>query len=252
MIEITGLKKNYGSFTAVDGVSLKVKPGELYGFLGPNGAGKTTTIKLLVGLLKADEGTILLDGHDIARDTTKAKSIIGYLPQEPYVYEKLSAREFIRFMAEIYRVDSNGLENKIEDLLEAFELTDKADQLIGGFSGGMKQKTLLAGILVHNPKILLLDEPTNGLDPKSARMVKDLLIQAAGRGMTVFLSTHILEIAEKMCTRIGIINQGKLVIEGTVDEIRQTAREGGGSLEDVFLEITGGDEQTDLVRVLGG
>jgi ABC-2 type transport system ATP-binding protein len=247
MIELRNLTKHYGELVAVDHLDLTTPSGELFGFLGPNGAGKTTTIKMCVGLLEPTEGTALIDDHDIIRDGTQARSLIGYVPDSPNLYAKLTGREFIRFMADIYRVDPERRERRLMELLEMLDLEEAADDLIETYSHGMRQKTVLAGALVHDPKVLFLDEPTQGLDPRSARLVKDVLRGLCERGATVFMSTHVLEVAERICDRVGIINKGKLVALGTMDELRQGADK---TLEDVFLEMTGGLEVAEVIRFL--
>ncbi|HEX6507061.1 MAG TPA: ABC transporter ATP-binding protein [Chloroflexota bacterium] len=245
-----GLVKRYGSFAAVQGVDLTVHASEIFGLLGPNGAGKTTTVNLCTGLLRPTSGTVRISGLDIERDARAAKRLIGYVPDEPYLYEKLTAREFVRFMGQMYGV-REGLDERIEELLGYFGLLEAADNLIGGFSHGMKQKTGLCGMLVHDPLLLVLDEPTVGLDPKGARLLKDTLLALAARGRAVVLCTHILEIAEAICDRVGIMDGGRIVAEGTVEGLRETARAGSGeSLEDVFLRLTGGQEEEPVVKAL--
>jgi ABC-2 type transport system ATP-binding protein len=247
MIELQGLTKHYDQLVAVDRLDLTVRPGELFGFLGPNGAGKTTTIKMCTGLLTPTEGTALVGGHDVGRDGTAARALTGYVPDTPNLYAKLTGREFIRFMADVYRVDPARRERRLEELLELLDLQDAADELIEAYSHGMKQKTVLAGALIHDPQVLFLDEPTQGLDPRSARLVKDVLRALCQRGATAFMSTHILEVAERICDRVGIIYQGRLVALGTVEELRHGADR---TLEDIFLEVTGGTEYAEVVRFL--
>jgi len=248
MVETDNLTKRYGDLTAVDSLDLRIPAGELFGFLGPNGAGKTTTIKLLVGLLRPSAGTARIGGHDVQREPIQAKSLVGFVPDQPYLYEKLTAREFLRFMADLYGVDPDRAARRGEDLLRLLDLDDRGDELIEGYSHGMRQKTALAGALIHDPKVFFLDEPTVGLDPKSARLIKDILRQLCDRGVTVFMSTHILEIAERMCDRVGIIQEGKLIACGTMEELRGGV--GGASLEDIFLELTGGAEYEELAQYL--
>ncbi len=251
MIETDNLTKRYGSLTAVSDLNLRIPAGELFGFLGPNGAGKTTTIKLLVGLLRPDGGTARIGGHDVQREPLAAKALVGFVPDQPYLYEKLTAREFLRFMADLYGVDPDRAARRSEDLLRLLDLTDRGDELIEGYSHGMRQKTALAGALIHDPQVFFLDEPTVGLDPKSARLIKDILRQLCDRGVTVFMSTHILEIAERMCDRVGIINQGRLIACGTMEELRSGMGEtSGASLEDIFLQLTGGAEYAELASYL--
>ena len=242
-----GLRKTYGQHVAVKRVDFAIRPGEIVGFLGPNGAGKTTTIKLLTGLLRPTEGQAEIMGHDVQREPVAAKARFGYVPDTPALYGKLRGWEFLRFIGRLYRVPTAQAERRAAELLRVFELQDAASDLVEGYSHGMQQKLALAGALVHDPDVLFLDEPTVGLDPRSARLIKDLLGQLRDRGKAVFFSTHILEIAERMCDRVLIINQGEIVAAGTVADLRG---EGTGSLEDIFLRLTGGAEYAELAAVL--
>jgi ABC-2 type transport system ATP-binding protein len=243
-----GLSKTYGTHVAVNNLNLAVRPGEILGFLGPNGAGKTTTIKMLTGLLKPTAGTAAILGHNIQQEPVAAKALFGYVPDTPNLYGKLTGWEFLRFIARLYRVPPEQAEHRAAELLRLFDLTSAASDLIEGYSHGMQQKMAMAAALVHDPKVLFLDEPTVGLDPRSARLVKDLLGQLRGLGTAVFLSTHILEIAERMCDRVVIIDQGNVVAAGTMDELR--AMRGQGPLEDIFLGLTGGAEYAAIAEVL--
>jgi len=224
--------------------------------VGSNGAGKTTTIKMLVGLLSPTSGKAEVCGVDVGKDPVSAKSLLGYVPDTPDVYEKLTARELLEFVADLRKMDRQRAANRIQELLALFELSDRQDELLGGYSHGMKQKVCVACALLGEPKVLFLDEPTVGLDPRSARLVKDILRKVADDGGTVFLSTHVLEIAERMCDRVGIIQKGRLIAEGTVDELRRKTvpgKEGADiSLEDLFLKLTGGEEYRELIRHLSG
>jgi ABC-2 type transport system ATP-binding protein len=249
LIETRQLVKRYGEKTAVDDVSLDVFGGEIYGFLGPNGAGKTTTIKVVVGLLQPTSGTVNVGGHNVQAEPMQAKAVSGYVPDEPHLYPKLTGRELLRFVGDLYRVGGKQVERRIDELLRLFDLAQAADDTIDSYSHGMRQKTALAAALVHDPKVLVLDEPTVGLDPKSARLIKDILRQMAERGAAIFLSTHILEIAENMCDRIGIINQGRLIASGTMAELRALGK-GESTLEDIFLSLTGGAEYAEIAEVL--
>lgn len=251
MIEIKGLCKNYGALRAVDNLSLTVEPGEIFGFLGPNGAGKTTTIQMLTGLLKPTAGDVFICGRDLERQPAQAKSLIGYLHDEPVLYERLSGREFLEFSGELYRIPLKRQEERITELLEMFELTDRADDYIQAYSRGMRKKLALAAALLHEPRVLVMDEPTSALDPKNARLLKSILKTMAARGAAVFMSTHILEIAEHMCTRVGIIDRGKLVACGSMSELRRQSRSDYDTLEDIFLKITGGAEYSDIISLLG-
>lgn len=255
MIRAIGLTKKYGTLTAVHDLSLAVEPGEIFGFLGPNGAGKTTTIKMLTGLLVPTSGRAEICGIDVQRDPVRAKSLLGFVPDTPDVYEKLTARELLQFVADLRKMDGKTAVRRIQELLAMFELDERQDELLAGYSHGMKQKVCIAAALLDSPKVLFLDEPTVGLDPKSARIVKDVLREVASRGGTVFLSTHILEIAERMCDRIGIIQKGRVLAEGSMDDLRKRVGSERGqdnsSLEDLFLKLTGGEEYRELVKHLG-
>ena len=249
MIEVKGLKKQFDDFTAVKSINFNINPGEVVGFLGHNGAGKTTTIKMITGLLQPDEGHALVTGLDIQREPLKAKAQFAYVPDTPNLYGKLKAIEYLRFMGQLYRVPADDVDARIQELLDLFELTDKAGTYLDGFSHGMQQKVAIIGALLHKPKIILLDEPTVGLDPRSARLVKDLLVQHAKEGNAVFFSSHILEIVENMCDRVIIINHGEIIADAPVSELRHM--KGDQSLEDIFLELTGGQEVDDMVKELG-
>lgn len=248
LIEAAGLKKRYGDTEAVRGVDLKVYPGEIFGFLGPNGAGKTTTIKMLIGLLRPSEGVARIGGHDIQREPIAAKKLLGYVPDQPYLPEKLTAREYLDFIAGLYQMDRAEAARRGEELLRLFALEERGDEFVGGYSHGMRQKTALAGALLHNPQAFFLDEPTVGLDPRSARLIKDILREVSERGTAVFLTTHILEIAENMCDRVAIISGGTVIAIGTMDELR--AGHTGESLEDIFLALTGGSEEAEVAAAL--
>ncbi|MEE8325073.1 MAG: ABC transporter ATP-binding protein [Candidatus Humimicrobiaceae bacterium] len=249
-IETLNLSKKFGSLTAVDNVDLSINKGEIFGFLGPNGAGKTTTIKLLTGLLKPTSGTAKIMGKDIQENPIEAKAVIGLVPDEPRVYEKLTGVEFLRFMGNLFGIDKDSIEKKIGELLKLFDLSNRGEELIQGYSHGMKQKIAIAGALIHSPKVLFFDEPTVGLDPKSARIIKDILKFRARSGDCIFMSTHILEIAESMCDRIGIIQDGKMLAEGNMEELRKLSKDDKGNLEEIFLQLTGGDEDIDIIRSL--
>ena len=248
LIEAKGLGKRFGDHTAVDGVTFNVNAGEMVGFLGPNGAGKTTTIKMITGLLVPDEGHALVAGLDIQKEPLKAKAQFAYVPDTPNLYGKLKAIEYLRFMGQLYHVPAQEADARIKELLDLFELTDKAGTYLDGFSHGMQQKAAIIGAMLHNPKVILLDEPTVGLDPRAARLVKDLLVQHCTNGNAVFFSSHILEIVESMCDRVIIINHGKIIADAPVSELRHM--KGDQSLEDIFLELTGGKDVDDLVREL--
>ena len=247
-IEARGLRKAFKDKVAVDSVDLQVARGEIFGFLGPNGAGKTTTIKMLIGLLRPTAGMAYIGGHDVEREPLAAKALIGYVPDQPYLPDKLSAREFLVFIGGLYRMPSAQIQRRGEELLKVFDLVEQGDDLLGGYSHGMRQKVALAGALLHDPQALFLDEPTVGLDPRSARLIKDILRQLAARGTAVFLTTHILEIAERLCDRVAIIRAGRIIATGTMDELR--VGDQARSLEDIFLALTGGAEYAEIAEVL--
>ncbi|HZK24334.1 MAG TPA: ABC transporter ATP-binding protein [Oscillospiraceae bacterium] len=239
MIELAGVSKSYnkGAIKAVDNLNLSVRPGEIFGFLGPNGAGKTTTIKMMVGLLQADSGTITINGHNIEQEPLQVKSSLSYVPDNPEVYEKLSGLEYLNFLADVYRVPAKQRKERMERFLQLFEMTQAVGDLIQSYSHGMRQKIVLIGALLHEPEVFILDEPMVGLDPKSAHNLKEYMREHCDQGKTVFFSTHVLEVAEKLCDRIGIIRRGQLIACGTMDELKQQAQN-EGSLEKIFLELT--------------
>jgi ABC-2 type transport system ATP-binding protein len=249
-LETQGLVMRFGGIMAMNNVSLTLARGARHALIGPNGAGKTTTIRMLTGLVRPSAGRALVAGFDVVTEPLEVKRRVGYLAETPYLYPKLSGREYLDFMAGLYGVAAASARPRAARLLGLFELADKADDLVESYSHGMRQKLALAGALLHEPAVLFLDEPTSGLDPRSARLVKDLLAALVGRGHTVFLSTHVLEIAEQLCHRVGIIDRGQLVATGTLDELRQQARRDAGSLEDVFLQLTGGTEERELAAYL--
>jgi ABC-2 type transport system ATP-binding protein len=237
MIAIHDVTKRYGPKVAVQDLSLEVRAGELFAFLGPNGAGKTTTIKMLCGLLFPTAGTVQVGGFDLATQGDQARALISYVPDQPYLYEKLTGREFLQFTADLYGMPPELSREKIAEVIELFHLEEFADDLTERYSHGMRQRTVFAAALVHDPKLLIADEPTVGLDPKSIRELKTLLRELASNGMTVFLSTHTLDIAEELADRIGIIDHGRLIGCGTLTDLRKQAAI-DGSLEDLFLKIT--------------
>jgi ABC-2 type transport system ATP-binding protein len=249
LIEIDHLVKHYGTKAAVDDISFNVRGGEIFGFLGPNGAGKTTTLKIMVGLLQPTSGTVKIAGYNVQTQPLQAKAVSGFVPDEPTLYAKLTARELMRFVGDLYSMEKKQINARIDELLRMFDLVEAGDDTLDSYSHGMRQKASVAAALIHDPKVLVLDEPTVGLDPKSARLIKDILRQLADRGAAIILSTHILEIAEHMCDRIGIINLGKLAAVGTMDELRGPGKD-KSSLEDIFLNLTGGTEYAEIAEVL--
>lgn len=238
MIEINGVSKSYGGGTkkAVDNLSLTVKPGEIFGFLGPNGAGKTTTLKMIVGLLRPDSGSVRINGYDITAQPLEAKRQMAFVPDTPEVYEKLTGLEYLNFIGDIYNVPASQRRERIERFAETFELTGALGERISSYSHGMQQKLVLMSALLHNPPVWILDEPMVGLDPRSAHTLKELMAEHTRNGNTLFFSTHVLEVAEKLCDRVAIIKQGRIIACGTLDELRQN--KSGESLEEIFLELT--------------
>jgi ABC-2 type transport system ATP-binding protein len=250
MIRLDNVTKTFGEVLAVNNISFTIRDGEITGLLGPNGAGKTTTLRMIVGLLKPSSGSVQVAGYDVQAQPIQAKATTGFVPDEPNLYPKLTARELLQFVGDLYGLERSQVARRGEELLRMFDLAGAGDDTIDTYSHGMRQKTALAAALVHDPRVLLLDEPTVGLDPRSARLIKDILRQMAERGAAIFLSTHILEIAEHMCDRIGIIDHGRLIAMGTMAELRGQGRT-EASLEDIFLSLTGGAEYAAIAEVLG-
>jgi len=240
MIRLENLTKLYGSFVAVDDISLHVPRGVLYGCLGPNGAGKTTTLRMIAGILRPTQGRVLLGGDDVHTNPLSAKMRLGFIPDRPFVYDKLTGAEFLRFVAGLY-----GQEGDV------FELTSWKDELVEAYSHGMRQKLIISSALIHRPECIVVDEPMVGLDPKAARLLKDIFRQFVGKGGTVLMSTHTLEVAEAMCDQIAIIQHGKIVAAGTVSDVRRQHKAGDASLEELFLKLTGGVQVRELAEVLG-
>lgn len=235
---ITGLTKHFGDKTAVSNLDLTIPPGQFHALLGPNGAGKTTTLRIVAGLLKPDAGQVSIFGHDTVRDTKAAKRITAFLPDDPMLYGKLNPLEYLEFVAGLWAVDATRAASRAEDLLKWLELWDNRVEYTEGFSRGMRQKLALAGALIHEPKLMILDEPLTGLDARAAKAVKDMLIDFVAKGNTVVLTTHILDIAERIAERISIIAKGRIVAQGTLEELRALSGVAGASLEDVFLNLT--------------
>jgi len=238
MISLQNITKTYGNTVAVSRLNLTVPTGELFGFIGPNGAGKTTTIRMIGGLVAPTSGTVLIDGIDMARRPEEAKKRIGLIPDRPFLYEKLSGMEFLRFTADLYEINTDRFEEKAESLLDKFGLLDRANELIEGYSHGMKQRLIMTSALLHEPPIIVVDEPMVGLDPRGIKMVREMFRNLAKNGTTIFMSTHTLKLAEDVCQRIGIINNGKLIATGTIDELKHAARVGDADLEEAFLRLT--------------
>ncbi|MDP3039171.1 MAG: ABC transporter ATP-binding protein [Deltaproteobacteria bacterium] len=248
MIELSHLSKNFGNFQAVKEVTLQIPRGEIFGFLGPNGAGKTTTIRMMAGLMKPTSGRVFLDGKDVLRQPEEAKSILGFIPDRPYLYEKLTGQEFLEFIADLRGLEAgNSQQKRIGELLNFFDLQGWRQELVESYSHGMRQRLVIAAALLHRPKVLIVDEPMVGLDPKGTRLVKGLFRDLAHKGVSIFMSTHTLELAEEVCQRIGIINEGKVIALGNMQELREKAKTTDARLESLFLKLTGGEEAGELL-----
>jgi len=250
MIQLQQLTKNYGTFTAVDALDLSVPAGQLFGFLGPNGAGKTTTLRMIAGILRPTAGRIRIGGIDIVERPNEAKARLGFIPDRPFIYEKLTGMEFLRFVAGLYGQQGAQVEHRGRELLALFDLEDWRDELVESYSHGMRQKLIISGAFVHRPDVIVVDEPMVGLDPKAARTLKDLFREYVRRGHTIMMSTHTLEVAQTLCDRIAIIRRGRIAAAGTMDELRRHAEDGAEGLEDIFLRLTGETAARDLVEVL--
>ena len=250
MIAIHDLVKRYGTFTAVDGVSLDVQPGEIHGFLGPNGAGKTTTIRMIAGLLKPTSGTVLVNNHDLATQPEQAKASLGFIPDRPFIYEKLTAGEFLRFHAGLYGMDDGAVGERVREMLEVLELGRWEHELVESFSHGMKQRLVMSAAFLHRPRAVLVDEPMVGLDPRGARLIKDVFRRMSAHGVGILMSTHTLEVAQEMCDRISIILKGRIIARGTVDELREMAGGRDEQLTPVFLKLTGGSALQEIDEIV--
>jgi len=241
MIELKSLTKHFGDIVAVTQLNLSVAKGEIFAFIGPNGAGKTTTLRMMGGVLAPTEGSIVIDGVNMAEEPEKAKRRIGFIPDRPFLYEKLTGMEFLRFTADLFGMEDALFNEKSEQVLKQFSLYDWADELIESYSHGMKQRLIISAAVLHDPKVIVVDEPMVGLDPAGMRMVKDLFRNLAKKGTTIFMSTHTLAVAEDICDRIGIIHKGLLIATGTTEELIQRAQVQEGDLEEVFLILTEGE-----------
>ena len=250
MIELTALTKLYGTFKAVDAIDLHVPQGQLFGFLGPNGAGKTTTLRMIAGILRPTSGTVKIAGIDISTDPIGAKSKLGFIPDRPFIYEKLTGAEFLRFVAGLYGQDGATVEHRARELMALFDLEEWGDELVESYSHGMRQKLIISSAFVHRPDVIVVDEPMVGLDPKAAKILKDLFREYTHRGHTIMMSTHTLEVAETLCDRIAIIQAGKIRASGTMDELRANAAAGTKGLEEIFLMLTGENAAREFVDVL--
>jgi ABC-2 type transport system ATP-binding protein len=241
MIDLRNLTKLFGDIVAVNRLNLSVSEGEIFGFIGPNGAGKTTTLRMMGGVLAPTEGSVIIDGIDMAEEPEKAKKRIGFIPDRPFLYEKLTGMEFLRFTADLYGIGDGEFPEKSEKILKQFSLHHWADELVESYSHGMKQRLIISAAILHDPKVIVVDEPMVGLDPAGTRMVKSLFRDLAGKGTTIFMSTHTLGVAEDVCDRIGIIHRGSLIATGTVEELMLRAQVREGDLEEVFMILTEGE-----------
>jgi ABC-2 type transport system ATP-binding protein len=238
MIHLKNVVKKFGSFTAVNNLTLHVGKGEFFGFLGPNGAGKTTTIKMMTGLFSPTSGTITIGGYDVVRQPNRTKSIIGYIPDQPFLYDKLTGREYMAFVGGLFNVNGDIVKDETQRIIEHFELGDWVDRLTEEYSQGMRQRISIASALLHDPRIVIIDEPLIGLDPGSAKTVKDTLKSLTQRGVTIFMSTHSLHIVEELCDRISIIKDGKIIYNDTLDKLDTFREQTDGKFESVFIELT--------------
>jgi ABC-2 type transport system ATP-binding protein len=249
-VELNNVVKHYNEILAVDHVNLTVGSGEIFGLLGPNGSGKSTTLKMLLGLVQPDEGSVTVLGNPVSKDPVALKRSVGYVPEAPRLYEFLTGVEYLDFIGDVYGMQPEDKKNRINEYLKALQLEGREGDMINSYSEGMKQKIALIGAFLHRPKLLIMDEPLNGLDPRSARIVKDFLQELKHQGVTTILSTHILEIAQAMCDRIGIMYNGKLEALGNMDELRQMSRLPNSGLEDIFLKLTGTGDIKPVVEEL--
>jgi len=250
MIAVENLVKRYGAFTAVDGVSINVAPGQIHGFLGPNGAGKTTSIRIIAGLLKPTSGRVVVNGHDLAQAPEAAKAALGFIPDRPFIYEKLTAGEFLRFHAGLYGMSDGDIDARTREMLDIFELSKWQNELVESFSHGMKQRLVMCAAFMHRPKAVLVDEPMVGLDPRGARLIKDVFRHMSQHGVAILMSTHTLEVAQEMCDLISIILKGKIIAHGTVPELRAMAGSANEELTSVFLKLTGGGGLQEIEEIL--
>ncbi len=249
-LEATSLSKSFGQNKAVDSINLSMKKGEILGLLGPNGSGKSTTMKMILGIIRPDSGRISVEGIDVARDPIAVKKVVGYVPETPQAYEFLTGLEYLDFIADMFGIPHEERKERIAQFLEGLQMKGHENEMIGGYSQGMKQKIAIIAALLHHPKVLVMDEALNGLDPRSAKLVKDLLRNLANEGISVLFSTHVLEIAEALCDQVAIMYLGKIVANGSMTDLRSQAGLPGSTLEEVFLRITGTGELDDIVKEL--
>jgi ABC-2 type transport system ATP-binding protein len=252
MICLENLTKRYGDFTAVREVDLEIEKAQIFGLLGPNGAGKTTTLRMIAGILRPDSGRVFVDGHDNVTEPIAARRVMGFVPDRPFVYDKLTGAELLRFTAGLYGLDGAGVEARIDELLELWDLAPWKDQLVESYSHGMRQKLIISSALVHRPRVLVIDEPMVGLDPRSAWLLKDVLRTFADAGGTALVSTHTLELAESLCDRLAVIDRGQIVASGSMDDLRREAQAEEAGLEEIFLKITRGATDGEIVSAVGG
>lgn len=250
-VKLEKVSKSFGSIQAVKNLDLQISAGTVFGFLGPNGSGKSTTMKMIMGLLKADSGNLNVYGINVSSNPWDVKNIVGYVPESPRLYEFLTGLEYLDFIADVYGLTAETKKTRIEEYLNAFDLENRENEMISGYSHGMKQKIAIIAALLHKPKLLILDEPLSGLDPKSARIVKDLIHRLAREGITTIISTHVLEIADAVCDRIAIMYQGSKLAEGKPTELRKEAEMPDSTLEEIFLKLTGTNDIKDIVEALG-
>ena len=250
-VNLENVSKSFGTIQAVKNLSLQLDVGTVFGFLGPNGSGKSTTMKMILGLLKADSGTLNVYGVDVSRNPWEVKKIVGYVPESPRLYDFLTGLEYLDFIADVYGLDMTAKKTRIEEYLDAFDLENKENEMISGYSNGMQQKIAIIAALLHKPKLLIMDEPLSGLDPKSARIVKDLIHKLANEGVTTILSTHVLEIADAVCDKIAILYQGTKIAEGTPAQLREESKMPNSTLEEIFLKLTGTNDIKNIVQALG-
>lgn len=250
MITVRNLSKKFQDKLVLEDIDFEVNDAEIVGLVGPNGAGKTTLLNIIAGIIPPTNGEIKIDGHALEKDLAKIHQILGYIPDTPFLYPKLTGREFLDFVSGLYRLSKKDLESKIQELSKALELDFWIEELMEGYPRGVRQKITLAGMLLHSPRILLLDEPTANLDPKSSRLVKELLQRMAKKGASILISTHILEIAERLCQRIIILDKGKILVQGTIEALREIAKIPQYNLEEIFLHITAGKDYAELLNYL--
>ena len=250
-VNLNGVSKSFGTVQAVNDLNLQIDVGTVFGFLGPNGSGKSTTMKMIMGLLKADSGNLNVYGIDVSNNPWEVKKIVGYVPESPRLYDFLTGLEYLDFIADVYGLDAETKKKRIDEYLNAFDLEDRENEMISGYSHGMQQKIAIIAALLHKPRLLILDEPLSGLDPKSAKIIKDLIHKLAGEGVTTILSTHVLEIADAVCDKVAILYHGHKLSEGTPAQLRKESKMPDSTLEEIFLKLIGSNDIKDIVQALG-